>query len=35
MGLDEMTGSPDLVIVPDPAYVSRTAVGAGRGLDPV
>ena len=28
MGLDEMTGSPNLTIVPDPVHLSRAALGA-------
>ena len=35
MGLDEMTGSPNLAIVPDPATFRVLAVGARRRLDPV
>ena len=33
MGSAEMTGSPNLTIVPDPNDVSGAAVGAGRRLD--
>ena len=35
MGLDEMTGSPNLIIVPDPSTLSGFAVGAECRLDPV
>ena len=35
MGLDEMTGSPNLTIVPDPGDLPRAAVGAGRRLGAV
>ena len=35
MGLDEMTGSPNLTIVPDPGDVPAAAVGAEGRLDPV
>ena len=35
MGLDEMTGSPNLIIVADPSDISHAAMGAGRRLDSV
>ena len=33
MGLDEMTGSPNLTLVPDPSTF-RICLGAGGRLDP-
>ncbi len=35
MGLDEMTGSPNITIVPDPVHLSRAAVGIRRRLGAV